>query len=146
MMILAVVQWVSEESSSGLAASALTLTGVVITALLATYTAVRSSKDRKERNTDRRKIEEETTDVILKRVRRELDRAYEALDAKDDKLRIYDKFFTDNRKTLSRMGLLVPDVDIDEGPQRLRDDMRRVRVEIDGEYEDGRDEREGSRH
>lgn len=146
MMILAVVQWVSEESSSGLAASALTLTGVVITALLATYTAVRSSKDRKERNTDRRKIEEETTDVILKRVRRELDRAYEALDLKDEKLRIYDRFFVDNRKTLSRMGLVVPDVDIDEGPQRLRDDMRRVRVEIDGEYEDERDEREGSNH
>lgn len=138
--VAAVMHMAEGMDSSSQLAAILSLAGVVITGLLTALTAIRSGKDRRERTADRRKIEEETTDVILKRVRRELDRAYEAIDSKDEKLRVYDEFFTVNRIPLSRMGLKVPDVDIDDGPQRLREDMHRVRVEIDGEYDDERED------
>lgn len=123
---------------SGEVAAILSLAGVVITALLTTLAAVRSGKDRRERNADRRKIEEETTDVILKRVRRELDSAYLAIDQKDDELSIYREFFRRNRSRLEAMGLEVPVVDIDRGPV-LAEVAQRVRVEID---RDAADERE----
>lgn len=118
------------------AAAVLSLSGVVITGLLTALTAIRSGKDRRERNVDRRRIEEETTDVILKRVRRELDRAYEAIDLKDAALRKYAYFFQVNAGKLQELGMRVPDVDPDVGPTRLRDDMSRIRVEIDRDAQD----------
>lgn len=135
---------VMDPSSSQIAA-VLSLAGVLITALLTTLTAIRSGKDKRERNADRRKIEEETTDVILKRVRKELDRAYEAIDLKDAQLRQYSRFMAMNREKFTSLGIRVPDVDVDEG-LRLRENMRRVRVEIDDDerrvhdddYEDDR--------
>jgi hypothetical protein len=116
-------------------AAILSLAGVLITGLLTTLTAIRSGKDRRERNADRRKIEEETTDVILKRVRAELDRAYEAIDIKDLALRKYANFFRVNERRLYEIGLQVPEVDTDEGP-RMREDMHRFRVELDQSTED----------
>jgi hypothetical protein len=121
---------VDQLSGSSEVAAILSLAGVVITGLLTALTAIRSGKDRRERNADRRKIEEETTDVILKRVRAELDRAYEAIDIKDAALRKYANFFRINARRLDEMGLRVPEVDTDEGP-RMREDMRRFRVELD---------------
>lgn len=116
-------------------AAVLSLSGVVITGLLTALTAIRSGKDRRERNADRRRIEEDTTDVILKRVRGELDRAYEVIDIKDNKLRTYDRFFRVNRAKLEAAGFIVPDVGIDEGPT-MREVASRVRIEMDSAASD----------
>jgi hypothetical protein len=120
-------------------AAVFSLSGVVITALLTTLTAIRSGKDRRERTADRRRIEEETTDVILKRVRRELDRAYEVIDIKDRKLRLCTRFIHVNREQFATLGIEVPDLDIDEGPT-VRDEARRVRFEIDTAADDARED------
>lgn len=133
--------FVSESSSvveSSGTATALSLAGIVITAGIALLTAWMQRKGRRERDSDRRKIEEETTEVILKRVRAELDRAYRVIDLKDSKLRTYSRFFYDNRSALADMNLRVPDVDIDEGPL-LREQMAQVRVEIDKAADDERE-------
>lgn len=119
-------------------AGMLSLAGVIITALLTTLTAIRSGKDRRERNADRRKIEEETTDVILKRVRAELDRAYEMIDIKDSQLRKYSRFLAVNRARFETLGIAVPEIEPDEGPS-LREDISRIRVEVDREAADGRE-------
>ena len=119
-------------------AAILSLAGVVITGLLTTLTAIRSGKDRRERNADRRKIEEETTDVILKRVRRELDAAYLSIDIKDRALRQYARFFRLNRERLELAGFTVPEIELDEGPV-LSEQQQEVRVEIDRAAEDERE-------
>jgi hypothetical protein len=138
------------DSSSQLAA-VLSLSGVVITGLLTALTAIRSGKDKRERNADRRKIEEETTDVILKRVRRELDRAYEVIDIKDSKLRKYARFLAQNRSRFESLGIQVPDIDPDDDGPSLREEVRSIRVEVDQAVSDRRDEddeliREDRRH
>jgi hypothetical protein len=120
-------------------AAILSLSGVVITGLLTALTAIRAGKDRRERNADRRKIEEETTDVILKRVRGELDRAYEVIDLKDRKLRQWQRFAYINRERFAELGIQVPDIDIDEGPT-VRDEARRVRFELDTAADDERED------
>lgn len=112
-------------------AAVLSLSGVLITGLLTTLTAIRSGKDRRERGADRRKIEEETTDVILRRVRGELDRAYEVIDMKDRKLRQWARWVSENRERFEALGIEVPDLTgIDEGPT-VREEARRVRFELD---------------
>lgn len=132
-------------NSSSEIAAILSLAGVVITGLLTTLTAIRSGKDKRERNADRRKIEEETTDVILKRVRKELDRAYEAIDTKDRLLRQYARWMKTNKPKFETLGIEVPDIDIDEG-SLMRDNMHRVRVEIDqDEDRERRDDAEDDR-
>jgi len=129
---------VDKMDSGSQIAAILSLAGVVITGLLTTLTAIRSGKDRRERNADRRKIEEETTDVILKRVRRELDAAYLTIDIKDMALRQYSRFFRLNRAKLEADGYVVPDVEVDEGPV-LSAQQQQVRVEIDRAAADDRE-------
>lgn len=125
---------------SSVVAAILSVAGVIITSLLTLLTAIRSGKDQRERNADRRKIEEETTDVILKRVRRELDRAYEAIDIKDSKLRRFGRWVTDNRERFAELGIQPPDVDIEEGPTNLREEIGTLRVKIDEEETYDREE------
>jgi hypothetical protein len=121
-------------------AAVLSLAGVLITGMLTTMTAIRSGKDRRERGADRRKIEEETTDVILKRVRGELDRAYEVIDMKDRKIRQYARFISINRERFESLGIEVPDLTgIDEGPT-VREEARRVRFELDTAADDERED------
>lgn len=121
-------------------AAVLSLSGVVITGLLTTLTAIRSGKDRRERGADRRRIEEETTDVILKRVRGELDRAYEVIDLKDRKIRQYARFISANRERFEQLGIEVPDLTgIDEMPT-VREEARRVRFELDTAADDDRED------
>jgi hypothetical protein len=117
-------------SGSSLVAAVLSLSGVVITGLLTTLTAIRSGKDRRARNSDRRMIEEETTDVILRRVRAELDRAYETIDIKDAQIRRYVRFVAANRVQFAALGIKVPEVDPDEGPT-LYEQGQRIRLEVD---------------
>lgn len=117
-------------NGSSMVAAILSLAGVLITGLLTALTAIRSGKDRSERATDRRKIEEETTDVILKRVRRELDRAYEAIDIKDGQIRTFTRWLDNNRNRFVALGIQLPDIEPDEGPY-LSEDIKHVREEID---------------
>jgi hypothetical protein len=117
---------------SGTVAAVLSVAGVVITGLLTALTAFRTGKDKRERNADRRKIEEETTDVILKRVRKELDRAYETIDIKDRQLRGFKRWLDRNRDRFAQLGIIEPDIEPDEGPS-LRDDIGSLRVQIDRE-------------
>lgn len=99
-------------ADSSTIAAALSLTGVVITAGLAAFTAIRSGKDRMERNASRRRIEEETTDVILARTRRELDRVYRVLDARDETIRLLDRWMRKNKENFTKCGITVPDFDV----------------------------------
>jgi hypothetical protein len=126
---------------SGTVAAVLSVAGVVITGLLTALTAIRTGKDKRERNADRRKIEEETTDVILRRVRRELDRAYEMIDMKDRQLRSFKRWLDRNRDRFVQLGIDVPDIETDEGPS-LRDDIGSLRVQIDREDDDRADDRD----
>lgn len=127
-----------EMDSTSQLAAILSLAGVVITGLLTALTAIRSGKDRRERSADRRKIEEETTDVILKRVRRELDRAYETIDIKDRQIRAFARFLASNRDRFISLGIRAPDIEPDEGPF-LRDDIQQIRVEVDRDADDERE-------
>lgn len=132
MNLRAAVSLIAEGSGidSSSTAVILSFAGVIITSLLTVLTAVLRNKDRQERNADRRKIEEETTDVILKRVRAELDRAYETIDIKDAQLHKYARFLAQNRVRFENLGIMVPDIDTDEGPS-LYEKVQQVRVEID---------------
>jgi hypothetical protein len=119
---------------SSTTAAALTLGGVIITALLTVYAALRTGKDRMERNADRRKIEEETTDVILRRTRRELDRVYRLLDSRDEVIKQFHRFIRANREDFERCGISVPDFDVDDDFSVL-ETAHEVRMVIDKEEE-----------
>lgn len=88
--------------------------GVVITALLTTFTAIRSGRDRRERETDRRRLEEQTTDAILDRVNKELTRAYKLIDKKDRQIRTFTLWIQANREKFERLDIDVPSFIFDE--------------------------------
>lgn len=88
--------------------------GVIITALLTTFTAIRSGRDRRERETDRRKLEEQTTDAILERVNKELTRAYKLIDKKDRQIRTFTIWVNANRDLFTQLGIDVPSFMFDD--------------------------------
>lgn len=53
----------------------------------------------------RRKMEEDTTDVILNRVRAELKRAYEIIDARDRRIRRYETWLRVNKEKFGALGI-----------------------------------------
>jgi hypothetical protein len=118
-------------ADSSTIAATLSLAGVVITGLLTAMTALRSGKDRMERNAARRQIEEETTDVILARTRRELDRVYGMLDARDMTIRELERWIRSNRDNFAQCGISVPDFDTPEAS--VREMVRQFRPVIDEE-------------
>lgn len=128
----------ADSSDSGIGSSSVAVyvsfAGIIITALLTLLTAVLRNKDRRERNADRRKIEEETTDVILKRVRRELDSAYELLDEKDAALLGWQQWADENGPAFSRAGITRPRIRMNHRP--ISETLTQVRRELDSDDDD----------
>lgn len=82
---------------------------VVISAALAVLSTWRSSRDKRERDADRGRIEEETTDIILARVQRELTRVYGVLDKRDRRIAQFMRWVHVNRDGFSDCGIDVPE-------------------------------------
>lgn len=119
-------------ADSGQLGVILTFAGVLITAVLAAFTALRTGKNSQERSSDRRKIEEETTDIVLKRVREELKRAYAVIDKKNRIIRRMrtelTQWIESNRDKFIELGITrFPNLSLDEDDeddQQVMDQMR----------------------